>query len=38
MRGYLVEVYHCALDPRKIDHVIIPGIKTAVVNSVTRTY
>ncbi|NMA91515.1 MAG: hypothetical protein GX973_00125 [Firmicutes bacterium] len=35
MRGYLVEVYHCALDPRKIDHVIIPGIKTAVVNSVT---
>ncbi len=34
MRGYLVEVYHCALDPKKIDHVIIPELKTAVLNSV----
>ncbi len=34
MRGYLVEVYHCALDPNKIDHVIIPELRTAVLNSV----
>jgi hypothetical protein len=35
MRGYFVEVYHCALDPRKIDHVIIPRLQVAVLNSVT---
>ncbi|HOL16946.1 MAG TPA: PRK06851 family protein [Bacillota bacterium] len=35
MRNYYVEVYHCALDPHKIDHVIIPQLKVAVLNSVT---
>ena len=35
MHGYYVEVYHCALDPLKIDHVIIPQLNTAVLNSVT---
>ncbi len=35
MRSFFVEVYHCALDPGKIDHVIIPQLKTAVLNSVT---
>jgi hypothetical protein len=35
MRSFFVEVYHCALDPRKIDHVIIPQLGTAVLNSVT---
>lgn len=35
MRSYFVEVYHCALDPQKIDHVIIPQLGTAVLNSVT---
>ncbi len=35
MRSFFVEVYHCALDPVKIDHVIIPQLKTAVLNSVT---
>lgn len=34
MRSFFVEVYHCALDPEKIDHVIIPQLKTAVLNSV----
>lgn len=35
MHGYYVEVYHCALDPLKIDHVIIPQLNIAVLNSVT---
>lgn len=35
MRSFFVEVYHCALDPAKIDHVIIPQLRTAVLNSVT---
>lgn len=35
MRNYFVEVYHCALDPHKIDHVIIPSLGVAVLNSVT---
>lgn len=35
MRGFFVEAYHCALDPYKIDHVIIPKLGTAVLNSVT---
>ncbi len=35
MRGFYVEVYHCALDPHKVDHVIIPQLGVAVLNSVT---
>ena len=35
MRSFFVEVYHCALDPVKIDHVIIPQLRIAVLNSVT---
>ncbi|NLA12453.1 MAG: hypothetical protein GX883_10090 [Firmicutes bacterium] len=35
MRNFFVEIYHCALDPTKIDHLIIPQLKTAVLNSVT---
>lgn len=35
MRGYFVEVYHCALDPQKIDHVIVPRLGVAILNSVT---
>ncbi len=34
LRGFFVEAYHCALDPYRIDHVIIPELKTGVVNSV----
>lgn len=33
MRGYFTEIYHCALDPQKIDHVVIPSLGTAVLNS-----
>lgn len=32
-RGYDVEIYHCALDPVRVDHVVIPGLSLAVVNS-----
>lgn len=34
MRGYDVEVYHCALDPKKVDHVVIPALGVAVLNDV----
>lgn len=34
MRGYFVEVYHCALDPTKIDHLVIPDLDVAVINQV----
>ncbi|MGI6357776.1 MAG: PRK06851 family protein [Bacillota bacterium] len=32
-RGYDVEIFHCALDPQRIDHVVIPDLSLAVVNS-----
>lgn len=35
MRSFYVEVFHCAFDPHKIDHVIIPQLGVAVLNSVT---
>ncbi|MGI6097964.1 MAG: PRK06851 family protein [Dethiobacteria bacterium] len=35
MHGYFVEVYHCALDPVKIDHIVIPSLGVAVLNSVS---
>jgi len=34
MRGYDVEAYHCALEPSKIDHLVIPALDTAVINTV----
>ncbi|MFZ5634059.1 MAG: PRK06851 family protein [Bacillota bacterium] len=34
MRGFNVEAYHCALTPDNIDHLIIPALDTAVINSV----
>ncbi len=34
MRGFDVEVFHCALDPAKVDHVVIPALDVAVVNEV----
>ncbi len=35
MRGFFTEVFHCALDPHKIDHLLIPALDTAILNSVT---
>ncbi|NMB34742.1 MAG: hypothetical protein GX989_00470 [Firmicutes bacterium] len=34
-RGFHVEAYHCALNPEKIDHLIIPELGTAIVNNFT---
>lgn len=34
MRGFDVEVFHCALDPKKVDHVVIPALGMAVINEV----
>ncbi|MEW5919693.1 MAG: hypothetical protein AB1796_01835 [Bacillota bacterium] len=33
MRGFYVEAFHCALDPRHIDHLLIPELEVALVNS-----
>jgi len=33
LRGYYTEVYHCPLDPKRIDHVIIPQLGMAVCNA-----
>lgn len=38
MRGFYVEAYHCALDPDKVDHVIIPELGAAVFNSLEPHY
>lgn len=34
MRGYDVEAYHCALDPLRVDHIVLPELDTAVINNV----
>ncbi|MCL4439306.1 MAG: PRK06851 family protein [Firmicutes bacterium] len=34
MRGFNVEAYHCALTPENIDHLVIPSLDVAVINSV----
>lgn len=38
MRGFDVEVYHCALDPKRVEHLVIPALEIAVVNSVEPHY
>lgn len=32
LRGYFAEVYHCALDPARVDHVVIPDLGAAIIN------
>ncbi|MGI5823306.1 MAG: hypothetical protein ACOX6Z_05105 [Dethiobacteria bacterium] len=32
-RGFYVEVFHCALNPEKIDHLLIPQLGAALVNN-----
>jgi len=34
MRGFHVEAFHCALNPDRIEHLVIPALNIAVVNSV----
>jgi len=38
MRGFDVEAYHCALDPDRIEHLVISCLDIAVVNSVEPHY
>jgi len=33
-KGLFVEAYHCALDPCRVDHLVIPQLKVALINSV----
>ena len=32
-RGFYVEAYHCALDPEKVDHMVIPELSIAIINN-----
>jgi hypothetical protein len=34
MRGFDVEAFHCALDPSRIEHLVIPALDVAVINAV----
>ncbi|MFZ5597487.1 MAG: PRK06851 family protein [Bacillota bacterium] len=34
MRGFDIEAYHCALTPENIDHLVIPALDIAIINSV----
>ncbi|RJQ24725.1 MAG: hypothetical protein C4589_12550 [Peptococcaceae bacterium] len=34
MRGFNVEAYHCALNPGLVDHLVVPALSIAVINSV----
>lgn len=36
--GYDVEVYHCALIPNKIEHLLIPELKVGVITSINAHY
>lgn len=38
MRGFDVEAYHCALDPDRVEHLVVPALEIAVVNSVEPHY
>ncbi len=33
-RGYFVEMYHCALNPQKAEHVVVPGMSLALTKSI----
>lgn len=33
-RGYYVEMYHCALNPQKVEHVVVPGLELALTKSI----
>ncbi len=38
LNGYDTEVYHCALDPDRVDHLVIPGLSVALINGVEPHY
>lgn len=33
LRGFYVEAFHCALDHRQVDHILIPELEVALVNN-----
>ncbi|MHB9145885.1 MAG: PRK06851 family protein [Symbiobacteriia bacterium] len=33
-KGYQVELFHCPMDPKKVDHVLIPELNLALVKSI----
>lgn len=33
-KGYYVELFHCPMDPKKVDHVLIPELNLALVKSI----
>jgi hypothetical protein len=33
-RGYFVEMYHCALNPAKVEHVVVPGMSLVLTKSI----
>lgn len=37
-RGFYIEAYHCAFDPHRLDHLIIPELETAIINSMEPHY
>ncbi|OAT79977.1 PRK06851 family protein [Desulfotomaculum copahuensis] len=34
MRGFHVEAFHCALDPSRVEHLVVPALDVAVINAV----
>ncbi|MGQ9556393.1 MAG: PRK06851 family protein [Desulfurispora sp.] len=38
MRGFHVEAYHCALTPSQVEHLVIPALDVAIINSVEPHY
>ncbi len=34
VRGYDMEIFHCALEPEKVEHFIVPELRLAVISSV----
>ncbi|RJX24037.1 MAG: hypothetical protein C4554_09595 [Dethiobacter sp.] len=38
LRGYYIEAYHCAFDPHRVDHILIPELRVAIINSMEPHY
>ena len=37
-RNFYIEAYHCAFEPHRIDHLVIPELSTAIINSMEPHY
>jgi hypothetical protein len=38
LRGFYIEAYHCAFNPHRVDHVLIPELSVAIINSMEPHY